>query len=251
MKKRTIKNLCHVFVLLSIALFSCSKKETSKPAKPVDEVFDTQPLGTTTQKINTGGNISDYLLYIPDEYNNKKDYRWPLVIFLHGVGEIGTNVDILKNVALPRVVKGKPFVMVAPQCNNTWWNREVLQKFYKEMIAKYHVDTNRVIVTGLSMGGIATWDWICAYPKNFAAAVPICGTGYANLMPAVKTLPIWAFHCADDPTVSVNGSREPVKALQSIGGNIKYTEYPTGGHDAWTRAYATADLYTWMLNQHR
>ncbi|MBV8255761.1 MAG: hypothetical protein JO154_24415 [Chitinophaga sp.] len=256
MKKRKIKNLCHVLVLLT-ALFSCSKKDMSGPDKPgtnppKEDVFDPQTVGITAKKVvNGGGNISDYLLYIPDGYNTRKDYKWPLVIFLHGIGEIGTNVDILRNVALPRVVKGQPFVMVAPQCTKSWWNGATLQTFYKEVVAKYHVDSNRVILTGLSMGGMATWDWICASPNNFAAAVPISGVGDPKLMGNVKKMPIWAFHSADDPTVSVNGSRLAVQALQAIGGNIKYTEYPTGGHDAWTRAYATPELYTWMLNQHK
>ncbi|MFB6455182.1 hypothetical protein ACE38W_07935 [Chitinophaga sp. Hz27] len=250
MKKRTITNFNHVILLSMLALFSCSKKETSHPVKP--DVFEPQTIGITSKKVTAvNGNISDYLLYIPDGYNDRKDYKWPIVIFLHGVGEIGTNVEILRNVALPRVISGKPFVMVAPQCNASWWSRDVLQQFYREVLNKYHVDTNRVYLTGLSMGGIATWDWICAYPQNFAAAIPIAGSGDPNLVKSVKNLPIWAFHAADDPTVNVEGSRGPVKALQAIGGNIRYTEYPTGGHDSWTRAYATADLYTWMLEQHR
>ncbi len=240
-----------------LALFSCSKKSEPAPDKqptppPHEDVFPPQTPGITAHKLdNPSWNISNYLLYIPDGYNERKDYKWPVVIFLHGIGEIGNNVEVLRNVGLPKVVAGKPFVMVAPQCLSTWWNRDALNSFYKEVIGKYHTDSTRVYLTGLSMGGFATWDWAVFNPEKFAAIVPICGVGDPAMMEKLKSMPVWAFHCADDPTVNVSGSRNAVNALKALGGNVQYTEYPTGGHDAWTRAYATPDLYTWLLKQHQ
>lgn len=263
MKKRAIKILCHVFVLSALALFSCSKTETANPVQPpVDTIpvkpppagdtFPPQQTGITVQKIDTkGGNISNYVLYIPDGYNEKKDYKWPIVIFLHGVGEMGNNIDVIKQVGLVKVATGKPFVIIAPQCLSGWWNPQYLDVLYKEVVNKYHVDPARVYLTGLSMGGYGTWDWSSAHPEKFAAIVPISGGGDINRMKNLKTMPVWVFHSADDPTVNVENSRVLVQQLRALGNNVQYTEYPNGGHDAWTRAYANQDLYTWLLKQHK
>ena len=267
MKKRAIKIFSHVFVLSALALFSCSKTETIDPAKvppastdtlpakppaAVEDTFASQKSGITVQKIDTkGGNISNYLLYIPDGYNEKKDYKWPVVIFLHGIGEMGNNLDVLRNVGLVKVVSGKSFVMIAPQCLSGWWNPQYLEMVYKEVLAKYHVDPSRVYLTGLSMGGYGTWDWSSAFPERFAAIIPISGGGDVARMTKLKTMPIWVFHSADDPTVNVNNSRTLVNALKALGSSVKYTEYPDGGHDAWTRTYANAEVYTWLLKQHK
>jgi len=261
MKKRAIKILSHVFVLSMLALFSCSKSESVDPVNtnptgttppPKQDTFAQQTPGITVRQIDTkGGNISNYLLYIPDTYNSEKSYKWPVVIFLHGVGEMGSDINVVRGSGLVRVVKGKPCVMIAPQCLSGWWNPQYFDLVYKEVLAKYHVDPSRVYLTGLSMGGYGTWDWSSAHPEKFAAIIPICGGGDVNRMPALKTMPTWVFHAADDPTVNVENSRTLVKALKAIGGNVQYTEYATGGHDAWTRTYANADVYTWLLKQHK
>jgi predicted peptidase len=261
MKKRVIKILSHVFVLSKLALFSCSKTAPVDPVNtnptgitppPKEDIFPQQTPGITVKQIDTkGGNISNYLLYIPDTYNSEKTYKWPVVIFLHGVGEMGSDINVLRSAGLVKVVKGKPFVMIAPQCLSGWWNPQYLDVVYKEVLAKYHVDPSRVYLTGLSMGGYGTWDWSSAHPEKFAAIIPICGGGDVNRMPTLKTMPAWVFHSADDPTVNVENSRTLVKALKAIGGNVQYTEYANGGHDAWTRTYANADVYTWLLKQHK
>ncbi|WP_349316477.1 prolyl oligopeptidase family serine peptidase [Chitinophaga sp. MM2321] len=266
MKKRAIKLFSHVFVLSTLALFSCSKTgeliPVVPPATPIDTVAkptpppvkDTLPSqtnGITVQDVNSGGaNITNYLLYIPDGYNENQD-KWPIVISLHGVGEIGSDINVVRNTGLPKVVKGKPFIMVAPQCRSNWWNADALEVFYKAIMAKYRIDPSRVYLTGLSMGGMLTWSWAEAHPEHFAAIIPIAGNGDVKQVSKIKNTPVWAFHSANDGTVSVNGSRDMVNALKAIGGNVKYTEYPDGGHDSWTRAYATPELYTWLLQQHK
>lgn len=238
---------------------SCSKEEQVTPAKtdetetPATEaIFTPRTLGLTAQKVSGNlGNIKNYWVYIPDSYNTKKStVQWPLVIFLHGIGEMGTDINKVKNVGLPKVVAGKQFIMLAPQCTGGWWNSETLENFLKEVIKKYNVDGTRIYVTGLSMGGYGAWDWAQLYPQQFAAVVPICGGGSVSKASRLVNKPVWAFHNADDRTVSVQNSRDMVKAIRAAGGKlVKYTENPTGGHNAWTKAYADPALYTWMLAQ--
>lgn len=261
MKKRVFKSFIHVLLFGSLLVVACSKDHQAAPPKTNEEedpsteqpadVFTPRTPGVTAQAVSGDiGNIKTYLQYIPDTYNDKKTYKWPLVIFLHGIGEIGTDVNVLKNVGLVRVVKGKQFVMLAPQCTASWWNSNVLQEFLKQAIEKYHVDTTRIYLTGLSMGGYGAWDWSEHYPQQFAAVVPICGGGTVGLACNLKNVPIWAFHNADDPTVNVQNSRDMVNAIKACGGKlIRYTENPTGGHNAWTKAYADSALYEWMLKQ--
>ena len=261
MKKGTIKNFIHVLLFGSLLVAACSKDHEPAPSQTDEEgnpsteqpadLFTPRTTGITTQTVSGDiGNVKDYLLYIPDTYNEAKTYKWPLVIFLHGIGEIGTDVNVLKYTGLPKVVKGKQFVMLAPQCTSSWWNTNVLQKFLDQVIKKYHVDSSRIYLTGLSMGGYGAWDWSEHYPQQFAAVVPICGGGTVSLACSLKDVPVWAFHNADDPTVNVQNSRDMVNAIKACGGKlIKYTENATGGHNAWTKAYADSTLYEWMLKQ--
>lgn len=262
MKRRIIKRFLYVLLIVILGnMVACSKKNDAAipggngtdtiPDPPKEDVFDPQTPGIIVKTMDyKAGNIDDYLLYTPDTYNEKKSYKWPVVIFLHGVGEIGADVNVLRKVGLPKVVTGKQFVMIAPQCTASWWNTDVLQQLYKEVLKKYHVDSSRVYLTGLSMGGFGTWNWAQSSPEKFAAIVPICGVGTPSQACVLKKMPIWAFHNANDPTVGVAGSRDMVNALKSCGSNlIRYTENATGGHDAWTKAYADTALYTWLFQQ--
>jgi len=266
MKKGAIKNFIHVLLIGSLAFTACSKSDTVSP-QPMDvngesavteattgDVFTQQPLGVSVQKLtSSAGNVNpNYLLYVPDTYNSNKTYKWPLVIFLHGIGEMGTDINKIKNVGLPKVVKGKQFVMIAPQCTASWWNTDALQAFYKQIITKYHIDPKRVYLTGLSMGGFQTWVWGEYYPQQFAAIVPICGGGEVNKAPNLKTMPIWAFHNKYDPTVAVINSVNMVNAVRKAGNTmVRYTQPNLSIHDAWTAAYNNAGLYSWMLQQHK
>lgn len=266
MKRRIIKGFVYVLLIVTLGnIVACSKGNDAAPPggngtdtipdppqePPQGDVFDPQTPGVTVKTMAyKGGNIDDYLLYIPETYNEKKSYKWPVVIFLHGVGEIGADVNVLRRVGLPRVVAGKQFVMIAPQCTASWWNTDVLQQLYKEVLKKYHVDSARVYLTGLSMGGFGTWSWAQTSPEKFAAIVPICGVGTPAKACVLEKMPVWAFHNADDHMVDVAGSRDMVNALKACGSNrVKYTENRTGGHDAWTNAYADEALYTWLLQQ--
>ncbi len=194
-----------------------------------------------------------YAVYTPEDYNKEK--KFPLVIFLHGAGERGTDPSLLwKHGLLRNVLNGKkyPFIIVAPQVPSTdkyWANyNESLNIFLDGIIEKYNVDTSRIYLTGLSMGGTGTWHWLLANPERFAAAAPICGTGvYWNAYRAANT-PLWVFHGDKDNIVLVSESINMVENIKKCGGNPKLTIFEGVGHNSWELAY-TDELTEWFLQQ--
>jgi predicted peptidase len=195
----------------------------------------------------------DYLLFLPQGYEQSKQ-RWPLMLFLHGAGESGTDLAKVKTHGPPKVVESKPdfpFILVSPQSAGRGWNSDTLNALLNDVIRQYRVDERRIYLTGLSMGGYGTWSLAAAHPERFAAIVPICGGGNPADAKKLAALPIWVFHGAKDPTVPVQRSREMVEAIQAAGGNVKFTEYPEAKHDCWTETYDNPELYKWLLAQKR
>ena len=195
----------------------------------------------------------DYLLFLPKGYE-KSQQRWPLMLFLHGSGESGTNLAKVKIHGPPKIVESKPdfpFILVSPQSAGRGWNSDTPNALLDDVIRKYRVDKHRIYLTGLSMGGFGTWSLAAAHPERFAAIVPICGGGNPADARKLAGLPIWVFHGAKDPTVPVQRSREMVEAIKAAGGNVKFTEYPEAKHDCWTESYDNPELYKWMLAQKR
>ncbi len=194
-----------------------------------------------------------YLLYLPKDYAAKES--WPLLLFLHGAGERGDNLDLVKKHGPPKLIaEGKefPFLVVSPQCpQGHWWQPQELTALVDEIVEKYKVDQNRIYVTGLSMGGFGTWALGSQSPGRFAALVPICGGGEPFWSLLLAKVPIWVFHGAKDPVVPIARSEQMVEALKKRGGNVKFTAYPEAGHDAWTETYANPELYDWLLAQKR
>jgi len=194
----------------------------------------------------------DYLIYLPEDYSKEK--AWPLMVFLHGAGERGHNLDLVKKHGPPkRLDQGEnvPFIIVSPQCpTNQWWPNRVehVMALIDEITETYHVDKTRIYLTGLSMGGFGTWAIASAYPERFAAIAPICGGGQPYIAGNLKNIPIWAFHGADDPVVPLVRSQEMVDAVNRAGGNAKLTIYPGVGHNSWTEAYNNDELYQWFLS---
>ena len=193
----------------------------------------------------------DYLLYLPVGYG-KTEKSWPLVLFLHGMGD---RFDRLKRAGLPRQIEQKKeaaFIMVTPQAAGRGWDVPSLNALLDEMVTKYQVDKDRIYVTGLSMGGFGTWSLAAAYPERFAAIAPICGGGNPADARKLKDLPIWVFHGAKDQTVPASRSEAMVKALKDAGAErVKFTLYPEAGHDSWTETYNNPEFWTWLLKQHR
>lgn len=195
-----------------------------------------------------------YLLHIPNEYGKGPDGKWPLILFLHGAGERGDNIEKVKIHGIPKIADRDPdfpFICVSPQCpGGSYWvlEQDAVMALVEEIVHGYHVDENRIYVTGLSMGGYGTWHLGCEYPDKFAAIVPICGGGDPDNAEALKHTPVWAFHGAKDAAVPVAESERMVKKLEQCGGNVKFTVYPDKGHICWAEAYDSPELYSWLLS---
>ncbi|VAX35631.1 hypothetical protein MNBD_PLANCTO02-3414 [hydrothermal vent metagenome] len=194
-----------------------------------------------------------YLLTLPKNY--EKQEKWPLVLFLHGAGERGDNLDLVKIHGPPMLVsKGEnfPFILVSPQCReNVWWQSVELTALLDEIEKKYHVDKDRIYVTGLSMGGFGSWALAAYTPDRFAAIVPICGGGETYKVKRFSHVPVWAFHGAKDRGVPLERSQEMVDEMIRQKGNAKLTIYPNAGHNSWTKTYDNPKLYEWLLQQKR
>lgn len=196
---------------------------------------------------------TNYLVVLPDGYDATTKY--PLIVFLHGIGERGDDIHIVARSGGPiEKVKelGLKVILVAPQCEkDKWWNADALDAVFDKIVADYPIDLSRIYLTGLSMGGFGTWDYITRHPGRVAAAIPIAGGGDPTKVAAIKDLPIWAFHGAKDNTVKIEKSQAMVDALKALGSKVEFTIYPEGGHSVWNEAYADPKLYEWLLAQRK
>jgi predicted peptidase len=177
------------------------------------------------------------------------------MLFLHGAGERGEDLEKVKVHGPPKLIEqGKdfPFIVISPQCpEDQWWSITDLDVLLDEIIGEYKVDTDRIYVTGLSMGGFATWDLAIKYPNRFAAIAPVCGGGNSRLVSTLKELPVWVFHGAKDNVVPLKSSQEMVDALEKADGEVKFTIYPEATHDSWTETYNNPELYEWFLQKRK
>lgn len=223
--------------------------------------------------LSTAGSKLPYRQLAPAKVAQGQKY--PLVIFLHGAGERGTDnkkqlVHGMNDFASDAVMAKYPAFVVAPQCpeEKKWvevpWTDEshaMPAEPSESMTAVFElidtlqktqpIDAKRIYITGLSMGGFGTWDAIQRRPELFAAAVPICGGGDPILAKQIQFVPLWVFHGDADKAVKVNRSREMVAALKGVGTEVKYTEYKDVEHDSWTRTYADPALYAWLFAQRK
>jgi pimeloyl-ACP methyl ester carboxylesterase len=192
-----------------------------------------------------------YLLYVPKEL--PPDGLYPLMLYLHGSGHRGNNLNVLKEVGPPSFLDEKsdfPFVVVSPQCpGNRYWITADLLDLLDHIEATLPIDKNRIYVTGLSMGGFGTWNLAMAAPERFAAIAPICGGGDLDNICVIRDVPVWAFHGKKDPDVPYQESERLIRKLQEYGSDAKLTLYPDAGHDAWSETYENKDLYTWLLSK--
>lgn len=205
-----------------------------------------------------------YLLYLPKDYKEDAEKRWPLLLFLHGAGERGSDLNRVAVHGPPKLIRqgtNFPFIVVSPQCpSDERWRAEDLVRLLDHVCFHYAVDTNRIYLTGLSMGGFGSWSLASLYPERFAAVAPICGGGEVIdvlLAPqkrrdAFKNLGIWAFHGAKDPVVPLSESERMVSAFKRAGcQEVELTVYPEAQHDSWTETYANPKLYEWFMKHSR
>ena len=195
----------------------------------------------------------NYLLYLPREYDGLN--RVPLVLFLHGAGERGNDLSLVKTHGLPRLIaegKNFPFIVVAPQCpTEEWWSVDTLNALLDHITTTRSIDEEKIYLTGLSMGGYGTWALADAYPERFAAIAPVCGPFVWIRPERFKNIPCWCFHGALDTVIPLEDSVRLVQIVRNAGGSARLTIYPDAGHDAWTQAYENPELYRWLLRQRR
>ena len=199
-----------------------------------------------------------YLIYLPEEYADpaSAERSWPLILFLHGIGESGDRIGLVARYGPPaEVEKGRelPFVIVSPQNPKFGkrWNPAELIAVLDEVVARYRIDEHRIYLTGTSMGGLATWSTAIAHPERFAALAPVCAFGDPSEVERIAHIPVWAFHGGKDFIVSPRAGKEMVDAHRAAGGNARWTLEPEAGHAVWDVVYPRDDLYEWLLEHRR
>jgi predicted peptidase len=207
----------------------------------------------------------DYLLFLPAAYNSRPADQWPLIFFLHGSGERGSDVWRVATHGPSKYIETHPdfpFIVVSPQCaEREHWSSDALMDLLDQAVQLYRVDTNRIYLTGLSMGGFGAWELASSYPERFAAVAPICGGGRFisvlmsqgnGRLDALRSLGIWAFHGAKDDVVPLAESERMVRMMKEAGcKEVLFTVYPEAKHNSWTETYNNPELYEWFLKHRR
>lgn len=208
----------------------------------------------TLQRTTTVPVEGSYLLYLPSDYETNSK-RYPLMLFLHGAGERGKDLERIKVHGPPKEIgKGRnlPFIVVAPQCPGPgFWEIAMLIGLLDEVEKKYRVDKEREYVTGLSMGGLGTYELAARQPKRFAAIAPICGWADPAIAPKIRNLPIWSTHGDKDQAVPLSMEQPLVDALKALGADVRFDVIPGGEHDVWTDVYGGEAIYSWLLEHKR
>ncbi|MDL1878506.1 phospholipase [Cytophagia bacterium CHB2] len=234
--------------------------------------------GFLQREIKINGQTYCYQIFVPQHFTPAK--KWPVILFLHGAGERGADCERQAQVglgpAIRKQIESFPAIVVLPQCrqDSVWIGKmeELALAALDKTIKDFNGDTQRIYLTGLSMGGYGAWYLASRHPQKFAALAPVCGgiipppsrlfPRYAlNLIPKDKPyetiaqkigkMPVWIFHGEADPVIRVTESREMNAALRALGGKVKYTEYPGVGHNSWDSAYAEPEFWSWLWAQRR
>jgi predicted peptidase len=217
-----------------------------------------------------------YVVYVPRNWTPKR--AWPVILFLHGAGERGSDGHRQTQIGLGAAIRALPeripAIAVFPQApaEKRWLGRpaDAAMRALDSAVAEFHGDRGRLYLTGLSLGGFGTWHLALAHPHTFAALVPVCGgivphgsatsvrqspltadagDPYRFTAERLHHIPVWIFHGADDPVILPSESQKMRDAFQAAGGEVRYTEYPGVGHNAWEPAYREAELWTWLFSK--
>jgi len=246
-----------VFACSAVVLSGCAtQRETHAPDVVKGSSESDMAAGFLIKNMRVEDQVRAYVVYVPPAYT--PDKAWPLVVFLHGIGERGDDGLFQTEVGIGRAIRRHPerfpCLVLMPQCPKTClWHRAMngVEIAMAQTREEYAIDPARIYLTGLSMGGFATWQYGATRLDTFAALMPICGGGHIEDAQKLATVPIWAFHGADDSTVSPKKSREMVQAIKQAGGDIQYTEYPDTGHNSWDKAYDDPAAIAWLLKQRK
>ena len=265
-----------VFFLPLLILFSCPPFRLGIPYSDLSEIPEDTGGFHIPYVLGSTSSPYGFFVYIPGGYD-QTDQKYPLIVFLHGAGECGNSQDdpdnlnqVLAN-GPPRLINhdswdpAVPFIVVSPQCHDSGWNTQKIHEFTAYIINQYRIRTDRIYVTGLSMGGYGTFSYIGSYGDDScaAAAVPICGGGNTAQAEQFRNIPLWAFHGLEDKTVVPENSINMVNAINAENPAVraKLTVYPGVYHDSWSRTYDgtgmgtesedydpfDTDIFDWML----
>lgn len=231
--------------------------------------------GFVAKEIQIDETVYRYQVYVPEGWSPARE--WPVIVFLHGAGERGSDgqrhVERGLGPAIRQNPGAFPAVIVMPQCRRgVWWNDSAMEQLVLEALdwtlEEYRGDPARVYLTGLSMGGYGTFFFGSRYPERFAALAAVCGgvvpprrqpdgsgtsgpDPYQEVAQRIGQIPVWMFHGDADNTVPVSESRKLYRALKAVGNPVQYTEYAGVGHNSWDRAFAEPGLFKWMLSQRK
>ena len=231
-------------------------------------------LSNEVMEKEVNGQKLKYLLSVPEGKPDKNG--WPILLFLHGAGERGNDLEKVKVHGPPKLINKFPqlknAIVISPQCpTDSCWNTLVLMSLMNLVFEEFNgkINSNRIYVTGLSLGGYGVWHLISQYPEVFAAAAPICGGGDVSKingnfvfnnaekfdlqkLKSAKLLPVWVFHGSEDTVVPQKESEFLVEALKEVGNkSVKFTSYKGVGHDSWTKTYNNPDFYKWLFSHRR
>lgn len=238
-------------LLLTIMTSPLVAADTPAPGKQV---------GITFQSSTDSSRALKSLLFLPRGYGDEQQ-TWPLLIFLHGAGECGDDLDLVKRHGPPKLVEQRPddfpFLVASPQAPAgeepfvDRWDARLLSQWLDHLLKEYAIDADRVYLTGLSMGGFGALRWAAREPQRFAAVVPVCGGGWEYYGERLKGMPLWFFHGDQDDVVPVGFSQRLAEAIRVAGGNPQVMIYEGVGHDSWTATYDNPKVYQWLLSHHR
>ncbi len=195
-----------------------------------------------------------YLLHIPE---NLPEENRKLMIFLHGAGERGNDLEVVKANGVPKLLdEGKdiPAVIICPQCpSDIVWTNIIfaVKELIDATVEEFNIDKNLITITGISMGGFGTWEMGITYPEMFAAIAPVCGGGMSWRTALLRDVPVWAFHGDCDNVVPIKNSLEMVDAVNANGGNAKLTIFHGVEHNSWTPAYRETTVIDWLLSKRK
>ena len=230
--------------------------------------------GFLDRVIQIDGAAQRYQVYVPSNYD--PDIQWPVILFLHGAGERGSDglrqTDVGLGSAIRRYSERYPAIVVFPQApeDSPWPGPPATAAIaaLDRTLQEFSVDRGRIYLTGFSMGGQGGWYLAYTYPTRFAAVVVVCGflsageqfpsfispdsTAPTSVVAGrLQKLPIWVYHGDADPIVPVAASREIVESLRQLGATVQYTELPGVGHNSWDAAYRSPELPVWLFNQRK
>jgi pimeloyl-ACP methyl ester carboxylesterase len=254
-----------VLSLVPIPAGAASKARQARAEPP-------QETGFLNRKVELGGVAYRFQVYLPEDWRRDDGRLWPIILFLHGRGERGSEGMWQTQVGLPAEVRDHPerwpFVIVMPQCPlpEHWTDPKMLEMVMAALdqeSAEFHGDPERTYLTGLSMGGYGAWELARLHPRRWAAVAIAAGGVFWSYDPerwqesstlpaeyaqALGRTPVWLFHGSDDNVVSPRQSELLYEAFKTAGGHIRLWIYQGYGHDCWTRAYNEPELPRWLLS---